>query len=85
MAELLLHGRPVPTVFDLLGRNENDMTFALAWGMAQSAGFLSDVVAAVRSGPIASADAVINLQRQDELGGFTDCRGVGAGRAAPDL
>lgn len=65
MAELLLHGRPVPTVFDLLGRNENDMTFALAWGMAQSEGFLSDVVAAVTGGPIASADAVINLQRHD--------------------
>lgn len=72
MAELLLHGRPVPTVFDLLGRSENDMTFALAWGMAQSEGFLSDVVAAVTGGPIASADAVINLQRHDELGGFTD-------------
>jgi hypothetical protein len=72
MAELLLHGRPVPTVFDLLGRNENDMTFAFAWGMAHSEGFLSDVVAAVTGGPIASADAVINLQRHDELGGFTD-------------
>lgn len=72
MAELLLHGRPVPTVFDLLGRNENDMTFALAWGMAQSERFLSDVVAAVTGGPIASSDAVINLQRHDQLGGFTD-------------
>ena len=72
MAELLLHGRPVPTVFDLLGHNENDMTFALAWGMAQSEGFLSDVVGAVAGRPLVSSDAVINLQRHDELGGFTD-------------
>lgn len=48
------------------------MTFALAWGMAQSEGFLSDVVAAVAGRPLASGDAVINLQRHDELGGFTD-------------
>lgn len=72
VAELLLHGRPVPTVFDLLGRDENDMTFALAWGMAHSGGFLSDVMRAVAAKPIESADAVINLQRHHELGGFTD-------------
>lgn len=26
MAELLLHNKPVATVFDLLGQKENDMT-----------------------------------------------------------
>lgn len=72
MAELLLHGRPVPTVFDLLGQNENDMTFALAWGMSQSNSFLRDVVRSVTGGEISTDDAVINLQRHDELGGFTD-------------
>lgn len=72
MAELLLHGRPVPTVFDLLGRNENDMTFALAWGMAQNDGFLRDVVRSITGGELSTDDAVINLQRHDELGGFTD-------------
>lgn len=72
MSELLLHGRPVPTVFDLLGRDENDMTFALAWGMAQSQGFLGDVVEAVTDNRIPASDAVVNLQRHDKLGGFTD-------------
>jgi hypothetical protein len=72
MAELLLHGRPVPTVFDLLGRDENDMTFALAWGMAHSGAFLRDVVRAVTRTAIEPDDAVINLQRHHELGGFTD-------------
>lgn len=79
MAELLLHGRPVPTVFDLLGRNENDMTFALAWGMARSDGFLSDVVTTVAGKSITAGDAVINLQRHDELGGFTDVEVTVAG------
>jgi hypothetical protein len=70
--ELLLHGRPVPTVFDLLGRNENDMTFALAWGISRSERFLGKVVAAVTGGGILADEAVINLQRHDEFGGFTD-------------
>lgn len=72
MAELVVHGRPVPTVFDLLGRSENDMTFALAWGMAQSGSFLADVIKAVSQTPIDAADAVINVQRHDAAGGFTD-------------
>jgi hypothetical protein len=29
MSDLVLHARPVETVFDLLGHDENDMTAAL--------------------------------------------------------
>ena len=72
MPELLLHGRPVATVFDLLGRDENDMTFALAWGMARSPGFLREVMTTVRGPSVTSEDVVINLQRHDDAGGFTD-------------
>jgi hypothetical protein len=72
MAELLLHNKPVATVFDLLGQKENDMTFALAWGMAHSDSFLTDVVSAVAGNSIKPADIQINLQRHDDLGGFTD-------------
>lgn len=72
MPQLLLHGRPVPTVFDLLGRDENDMTFALAWGMVQSEGFLRDIVETVTGGRIRADEAIVNLQRHDSLGGFTD-------------
>lgn len=72
MAELLLHGRPVPTVFDLLGRNENDMTYALSWGLARSGRFLGAVIRAVTGADADTDDAVINLQRHDRLGGFTD-------------
>lgn len=48
------------------------MTFALAWGMAQSESFLRAVVHSVTGGDLSASDAVINLQRHDELGGFTD-------------
>lgn len=34
MTQLLLHGRAVPTVFDLLSHDEN---YALGWGLAQAA------------------------------------------------
>jgi hypothetical protein len=72
MAELLLYGRPVPTVFDLLGRDENDMTTALAWGMARSERFMRDVLRAVTDSEFTPGAAVINVQRHDKLGGFTD-------------
>jgi 3-methyladenine DNA glycosylase AlkD len=34
--ELLLHSRPVRTVFDLLGDKEDDITYSLGWALAQS-------------------------------------------------
>src|SRR4051794_18756380 len=36
VAELRLHGQPVGTVFDLLGDKEDDITYSLGWGLAQS-------------------------------------------------
>jgi hypothetical protein len=37
-AELILYGRPVGTVFDLLGSKENDITYSLGWALAESEG-----------------------------------------------
>lgn len=48
------------------------MTFALAWGMASSERFLGNVIEAVTGRTFAAAETVINLQRHDRLGGFTD-------------
>jgi hypothetical protein len=36
MTELLLHSRPVKTVFDLLGDKEDDITYSFGWALAQS-------------------------------------------------
>lgn len=49
---------PVPTVFDLLGLDENDMTFAIPWGMAQSPAFLRDVAPEVTQTALDPDDAV---------------------------
>lgn len=36
MAELLLHNKKVESVFHLLGERENDITYTVAWALAQS-------------------------------------------------
>ncbi|MBA3236361.1 MAG: hypothetical protein H0T59_10290 [Chloroflexi bacterium] len=40
MPELVLHDRLIPTVFDLLGHDENDMTASLGWALAHNAALL---------------------------------------------
>jgi hypothetical protein len=37
MTELTLHSQRVETVFDLLGDKEDDITYSVGWGLAQSA------------------------------------------------
>lgn len=43
MADLTLHGKPVNTVFDLLGDKENDITYSLGWGLANSDAFAREL------------------------------------------
>ena len=45
MADLLLHSRPVRTVFDLLGDKEDDITYSLGWALAQSDGLVRRLLA----------------------------------------
>lgn len=71
MPELILSGRPVPTVFDLLGHSEDDMTSSLAWGLSRSDALLRAMLVHldIEPGP---GEAVIRLQQHDAAGGFTD-------------
>lgn len=72
MSSLVLHDREVPTVFDLMGQRENDMTAALGWGLSQSPALLTGLVAAVSDVRIDPGEAVIRLQDYHATGGFTD-------------
>jgi hypothetical protein len=73
MAELVLHGRPVSTVFDLLGRNEDDMTYALGWGLSRNARLLQAFAERVAPGALVDEPLVVELQEHDRAdGGFTD-------------
>lgn len=72
MAELILHGKPVASVFGLLGDRENDITYSVAWALAQSPCFLNAFVNDA-SGLIADSGAVvIRLQQHEKRAGITD-------------
>lgn len=70
---LLRNGQAIPTIFDLLGANENDMTGGLAYVMSQSKIFLNNIAAAVTdksSFPLSEATVKIQTNRRGE--GITD-------------
>jgi hypothetical protein len=70
--DLSLHGRPVGTVFDLLGKKENDITYSVGWAMSQSEelaeAFIEEVLPAVDD---VRVDMVL-LQQGIPGAGFTD-------------
>ena len=73
MAALIFHARPVETVFDLLGHDENDMTAALGWALSQSPKFLRRFLDRVEPSAVVGAEVAVELQRHDAAdGGFTD-------------
>lgn len=76
MAELILHGKPVQTVFNLLGTKENDLSYSLGWALSQCPPFIASVVKAF-SGQEIDTDKVkgieIRLQEHDKKDrGYTD-------------
>lgn len=73
MPELVLHDRTIVTVFDLLGRDENDMTASLGWGLAHNTALLERFIDYVAPGVILSEPPSIELQKRGQAdGGFTD-------------
>lgn len=72
-ANLTLYGRPIGTVFDLLGDKENDITYSLGWALAESEclsrALLQDVIPSQQGDLI--ADSVL-LQEGVPGAGFTD-------------
>lgn len=75
MTELQLHGRPVNTVFDLLGDKENDITYSLGWGLANSERLtkaLIDHLAADLDDDLGSTVEAIRLQEHIPGTGYTD-------------
>lgn len=71
MPELTLHGREVATVFDLLGKKENDITYSLGWALGQSSRLTKALLAEVfDDGP--GQLAAVKLQEFEPGSGFTD-------------
>jgi hypothetical protein len=72
---LSLYDQPVHTVFDLLGRKENDLTKALGWGLAHSP-HLAEAVLADLANELGlddlGHDPAVSLQEHIPKTGFTD-------------
>jgi hypothetical protein len=72
VAELTLHRRSIQTLFDLLGDKEDDITYSLGWGLAQSEAFaralLSETFGDAEQGEISA----IRLQEASSGTGRTD-------------
>lgn len=78
MADLILHGREVGTVFGLLGSKENAITYSFGWAISRSDAFLRRFLRAILPGRVGAAKAVY-LQEHATDGGFTDIEVVTEG------
>ena len=72
MATLQLHGIAVTSVFDLLGKTENDMTYSLGWCLSQVPPFLDSVGALLDTPGLSDKNASISLQEYHAGTGITD-------------
>jgi hypothetical protein len=71
--ELVLHHRTIATVFDLLGRDENDMTASLGWGLAHNAALLRRFLERIAPDVVLAEPPAVELQKHGRAdGGFTD-------------
>ena len=80
MTQLSVHGQKVDTVFELLGSNENAMTYSLGWALAECDAF-SQQLAEMLGLSGGFSDAMhIRLQEYASQKGFTDIEIIDPGR-----
>lgn len=74
MPQLLLHSKPVESVFNLLGEKENDITYSVGWALSHSASFLREFLRSSVSfqGRMPMDSVAIRLQTYELDRGKTD-------------
>ena len=72
MSELTVHGRHISNFFDLLGDDENALTFAVGWALRQSSHLLKLLLDEIFDQRVDSNQAVIRLQGYESEHGYTD-------------
>jgi hypothetical protein len=75
MTELHIHGRKASSVFDLLGTNENDITYSVAWALSRCPVFLRSFLANTINWKDEVSEAIVRLQtyeKNDDSIGITD-------------
>ena len=71
MPGIQLHGRAIESIFELLGSDENSMTYALGWCMAQVT-TLMGTVAVELDAEAPGPETTVLLQEHDSRTGITD-------------
>lgn len=72
MSEIYLHNRKIDSVFQLLGEHENDISYSVAWALAQCPSFLHEFLRKVLDLKTNSVDIEIRLQHHEGDGSITD-------------
>lgn len=72
MTDLYLHNRKVDSVFQLLGEHENDISYSVAWALAQCPIFLKTFLQKVIGYKKDINNVSIRLQHYEGTGGITD-------------
>ena len=69
MPSLFLRNQPVESVFELIGTNENSLTFAVGWCLREAPSLLGAIAAALTiEAPDPETASVILQKHQDTLG-----------------
>ncbi len=80
MAEMYLHNHKVNSIFQLLGEHENDISYSVAWALAQCPSFLLEFLQKIGSPPANTNTVQIRLQHHETNGGITDIEIESSGR-----
>lgn len=81
MRPLQLRGKAVSSVFELIGSDENSLTFAFGWCLSQVEGFLEAVTSVLETAS-PSAETIVLLQEYGGKHGITDVEVVDHGHLA---
>jgi hypothetical protein len=72
MSELYLHNKPIESLFQLLGEDENDITYTIGWALHRSKAFLGLFLKETLGAHVDSSQAGIYLQHHQHKKGITD-------------
>lgn len=72
MAQLSIYGKPITSFFQLLGDNENDISYSIGWALSQSPSFAQAFIQKVTGQSYNLENLAIHLQAYQKSKGFTD-------------
>jgi hypothetical protein len=73
MTDLTRYGRRVESIFELLGEREDDITYSVGWGLAQSEDFARALLAEVYGSDVPAGElTAVRLQEMGKGTGRTD-------------